>query len=768
MNIRNLLNKDVLSITNCESEPIHIPGSIQPNGFLLGISPTDHTIHYCSQNCEEYFNVGVTEILGNNIATFFKQEEIESFTKNFQSDTMEMLRPFVFLLKGIGYNCTTHTSGQFIILEFEPFTEDLFELPNLYIQSRRFSYFTEKADNLQSLCQDIADETRLIIGFDRVMIYRFDEQYNGEVFAESRAPHLESFLNLHYPHTDIPVQARELYLKNLVRMVADVNYVPVPLFTFEESGRQAENLDLGNSFLRSVSPIHVEYLKNMGVSATFVISLLRNNKLWGLISCHHYAPKNIPYYKRLAAHLQAILLTSQIDVRQAADRFEFVKQTNQKADLLNNLLTNEPNNVSEPAALQLLQTMLNADGILVVFRDKLFTNGIIPEEKEIPRLIRWLMDVVQKEVFFTHKLNDHYPDALSQNTKVAGLCFMAFGPDLKNGIVWLREEVKKTINWSGDPDKAIQKDNTTQFLSPRKSFEKFLQLVEHQSNEWQKPELDAARTICATLQRQLHLADLKEEESRYLSLNDKLKKANDELANMNWISTHDLKEPLRKIQIYASMILNKSSHEIPESVRSNIKRMQSSAVRMQTLIEDLLAYSKVVDEEIRFTRVDLNTVYEEVRAHLSDTIEAKQAVINLVELPVIRGIHFQMRQLFINLISNALKFAKEDVSSIIHISFEQVYVEDQDVIKLAKLPNYFKISIADNGIGFNPEYGKKALQIFQRLNGNMYEGTGIGLAICKRIMDNHYGFLEVTGEEGLGATFTILLPILSHDNSDSA
>jgi two-component system, chemotaxis family, sensor kinase Cph1 len=529
MQIKSLVNKDVQNITNCESEPIHIPGSIQPYGFLLGISPTDHTIHYCSENCEEYLNASVKEILGNNIAAFFNKEEIENFTKYFQSGTMEMSRPFVFLLKGIGYNCTTHTSGQYIILEFEPFTEDLFELPNLYIQSKRFTYFTEKADNLQSLCQDIADETRLIIGFDRVMIYRFDEQYNGEVFAESREAHLEPFLNLHYPHTDIPVQARELYLKNLVRMVADVNYIPVPLFTFEEEGKPAENLDLGISFLRSVSPIHIEYLKNMGVSATFVISVIHHNKLWGLISCHHYTPKNIPYYKRLAAHLQAILLTSQIDVRQTADRFEFVKQTDQKADALNNLLINEPNHIGEPATLQLLQTMLNADGILVVYRDQLFTNGIVPAENEIPLLIDWLMDVLQKEVFFTHKLNDHYPGAASLDTKVAGLCFMAFGSDLKNGIIWLRQEVKKTINWSGNPDKAIQQNNITQVLSPRKSFEKWLQLVEHQSAEWQKPELDAARTICATLQRQLHLADLKEEESRYLSLNDKLKKANE-----NW------------------------------------------------------------------------------------------------------------------------------------------------------------------------------------------------------------------------------------------
>lgn len=764
MQIRSLVNKDVLNITNCESEPIHIPGSIQPHGFLLGISPDEHTIYYCSENCGNYFNVPVNEILGKNINAFFKQDEIENFTNYFQSGTNEMWQPFVFVIKGVGYNCTAHLSGRFIILEFEPLTEDVFELPNLYIQSKRFTYFTEKADNLQSLCQDIAAETRLIIGYDRVMIYRFDEQYNGEVFAESKEAHLESFLNLHYPHTDIPVQARELYLKNLIRLVADVDYVPVPLFTIEEEGKRAENLDLSLSFLRSVSPIHIEYLKNMGVSATFVISLIHQNKLWGLISCHNYTPKNIPYYKRLAAHLQAILLTSQIDVREAADRFEFVKQTDQKADVLNSLLINEPNNISEPATLQLLQTMLNADGMLVVYRDKLFTHGIVPEEKDIQPLIDWLMTVLQKEVFFTHKLKDHYPGAGLLDKKVAGLCFMAFGPGLKNGIIWLRQEVKKTVNWSGDPDKAIQKNSTTHILSPRKSFEKWMQLVEQQCSEWQKPELDAARTICATLQRQLHLADLKEEESRYLSLNEKLKKANDELANMNWISTHDLKEPLRKIQIYASLILDKQSNDIPASVRTHISRMHAAAVRMQALIEDLFDYSKIVNEEIRFAMVDLDKVLAEVWTELSDTIEANHAIVNLVKLPVVRGVHFQMRQLFINLISNALKFAKEGVPAIINISIEQVALEDPEVINIARVPNYFQISIADNGIGFDPEYGQKALQIFQRLNGNLYEGTGIGLAICKRIMDNHQGFLEVTGEEGIGATFKIILPIPAKDN----
>jgi two-component system, chemotaxis family, sensor kinase Cph1 len=328
MTIRNLVNKDVATITNCESEPIHIPGSIQPHGFLFGVAESDYSIIYCSQNCEKYLRQEITEILGKSLAQLFNEEEIANFKLYGQSEDRHLARPFVFSIEDTSYNVTAHLSGSCIVLEFEPYAENTLESPNLYIQTKRFVYHTERADNLIALCKDIANETRLITGYDRVMIYRFDKDNNGEVIAESKIDNLESWLGLHYPHTDIPVQARELYVRNHMRMIADVNYAPVPLFARDEMGeRKIETVDLSLSSLRSVSPIHIEYLKNMGVGATFSISLMHNKKLWGLISCHHYAPKYIPYYIRLAAHLQSIFLSSQLDVRQIADDFELVKET---------------------------------------------------------------------------------------------------------------------------------------------------------------------------------------------------------------------------------------------------------------------------------------------------------------------------------------------------------------------------------------------------------------------------------------------------------
>jgi two-component system, chemotaxis family, sensor kinase Cph1 len=758
MAIRNLVNNDAVTITNCESEPIHIPGSIQPHGFLLGVTESGHSIIYCSQNCEKYLHHAVAEILGKGLAYFFSEEQIKSFKLYYQSDDRHLARPFVFSIQDKSYNTTAHLSGSYIVLEFEPFVEDTLESPNLYIQTKRFVYHTERADNLIALCQDIANETKFVTGYDRVMIYRFDKDSNGEVIAESKSDDLESWLGLHYPHTDIPVQARELYVRNHIRMIADVNYSPVPLFARDEMG-DTTTVDLSLSSLRSVSPIHIEYLKNMKVGATFSISLMHNKKLWGLIACHHYAPKYIPYYIRLAAHLQSIFLSSQISVRQMADDFELVKDTDKKMQEAIDLLSKEETSISDPAVLQQLKDVLCADGIVLIHKKEIFTQGIVPEKAAIQPLAEWLFETVQNDSFYTSRLIDNYPLAERFSEKVAGLFYKILDPISKSCIVWMCQPKEKIINWAGDPNKELPADRANQLLTPRKSFELWRQSVHHQSRDWKKPELNAAALMGSSIQRKLHLVELKEEEIRFKNVNERLKKANEELANMNWISTHDLKEPLRKIQIYASLILEKQRDQIPEGVINNIVRMQTSAAKMQLLIEDLMAYTRIVNEEIRFESVDMNVSLEEVEADLRENIEEKKVTLSWGLMPIIKGIPFQIRQLFINLISNSIKFAKTDVPSIIHINCEEVSDHSIDAIPKKNSKAYYKITTSDNGIGFDPAYKSDILKIFQRLHANQYQGTGVGLAICKKIVEAHGGVMEADGKENGGATFTTYFPV---------
>jgi len=623
MKIKSIVNKFAATMLNCESEPIHIPGSIQSHGFLLAVTEDNFTVAFCSENCYKFLGKTHIDLLGNNLDTVFNKADIENIQQQFKEFSNDPLRPFVINYNDKSFHVTAHKSNEVIVLEFELFSEEKTNLPDLLIQMKRFAYYTERADNLQSLCQDIADETRIITGYDRVMIYRFDKEYNGEVFAESKNEDLKPFLNLHYPHTDIPAQARELYLRNLIRMKVDVGYTPVPLYTIDGMLKENTNLDLSMAILRSVSSMHLEYLKNMHVGATFVISLIHNNKLWGLISCHHYTAKHIPYYTRLAAHLQGIFLSSQIDVRQTADEFELTKETHQKLVDLQELLINNENILTQKSTLLKLQQLLNADAVIINYNNEYYTEGELPGLEQIKDLLDWLKKENGAQNFNTHTLHKHYADAVSFADTISGVVYLPLGDNNKNCIVWTRGEVQKNIDWAGNPSKGIQTNVVNLMLSPRKSFEIWKQAVKYTSVEWKNPELDEAKVIASSIQHQLHLADLKFEEKRYLSLNEKLQKANDELANMNWISTHDLKEPLRKIQLYGSIILEKDGARIPDTVKANILRMQKSAGKMQALIEDLLTYSKVVNEDRQLDPTDLNVIIQNILLDYKENMTKK-------------------------------------------------------------------------------------------------------------------------------------------------
>jgi len=304
MNLKNITNTDNINITNCEAEPIHIPGSIQSYGYLLALKKTDNTIQYCSENCTTLFNKPLNQILGKPFSGFINKEDADSLAA-YSAKTEDAVMPFAFTLGNQSFHITAFSTKESMVMEFEPFSPEGIELPELFFQTKRFAYSTEKSDNLQMLCQHVADETRNITGYDRVMIYRFDKDYNGQVFAESKIDSVEPFLGLNYPATDIPLQARELFLLKHMRMLADVQATNVPLYTTDENADN-RSLDLSISTLRSFSPIYIQYLKNMGVGATFTITLINQGKLWGLIACHHYAPKYIPYHVRLAAHLQGV------------------------------------------------------------------------------------------------------------------------------------------------------------------------------------------------------------------------------------------------------------------------------------------------------------------------------------------------------------------------------------------------------------------------------------------------------------------------------
>jgi chemotaxis family two-component system sensor kinase Cph1 len=755
MNVRDIVNRDLVNLTNCESEPIHIPGAIQPHGFLLGLSPEpEFRILYCSGNAETYTGSGYAALLGKSFAAAFGSAEETQLTEYLKSADFQTGDPVSLQLGQTPYSCTMHYSGGILVIEAEPFPDGFRNLPDLYQQTRRFVAFMEQTRTLQELCQSVAEETRRVTGYDRVMIYRFDEDYNGEVIGEAVREDLEPFLNLHYPHTDIPAQARELYLRNLLRMIVDVEYVPVPIYTIDTNGEQT--LDLSQSVLRSVSPIHIQYLNNMGVGATMSISLVHNKRLWGLIACHHYGPKNIPHYTRLSAQLQGHFLTSQIGVRESSESFEEGKLVAAALDeIMPQIAGLDENGIGQLMQRPELLQLANADGVMLSFKGRLYTQGDVPSSEGSEALAAFVQQHSSGGNFVTEQLRSlshELPPTLPEG--LAGIVYHSLVGEGEDFILWLRSDRREEVLWAGDPTKAIVKDEKG--LSPRKSFEQWKGLKAGSSRPWTEAELAATSNFAYSLQKGLSLILLASEEQRYRLLSEQLQQANSELENINWISTHDLQEPLRKIQVFSSRLKSKlEAHDVSPVILHDMERMNDAATRMQSLVNDIHSYSKFNHQELDLVHVEMDRILDDVLRDLIEELNEGRLQLLRESLPAILGEPFLLRQLFTNLIRNALKFHKSGAPATIRIACEiSGGPEDSGTVE-----SYYRITFSDDGIGFSNEFAETIFGIFKRLHSQAeYRGTGIGLAICRKIMQRHNGFITAQGEEGIGAQFHLYFP----------
>jgi chemotaxis family two-component system sensor kinase Cph1 len=748
MKIKDIVNRDRVTLTNCEHEPIHIPGSIQPHGFLLGIT-LDWKIDFCSSNISSFLDVVYEEILGHKISEVFgvhAQKELYDYVHDKKA---QPVFPLEIILQEKAFQINIHKSGAIYILEAEPQSNGKEQLADIYAQTIQFVSNMNNTRSLKELCALVAEGTREITGYDRVMIYRFDADYNGEVYAENCREDLEPFLGLHYPHTDIPVQARELYMKNQMRLIVDIGYDPVPIFTIDD--QENKNLDLSLSTLRSTSPIHVEYLKNMGVGATLTISLIHHDRLWGLIACHHYSPKNISPEIRLAAKLQGQFITSQIDLRQSNDEYEIARKTGKALERLTALsvaLENDSFDIicSNPELLKLC----NATGVSIAIGDKLHKNGLTPSNAKIEKIISGMQAYEHSRTFTTNKLSNFITD-LDGYEEVSGIIYHSLGNG--NNIIWYRPETVTEINWGGDPEKSIIIDSNG--LHPRNSFNLWKQIIQNQSKIWLQPELNAAASYAHFLQNQIIMLLLSEEEEKYRNLSDVLHETNLELENINWISTHDLQEPLRKIQLIASKVLS-DTNEIPSvAIIDSLQRVTKSASRMQNLLIDILKYTRIKHTKGALQKLNLNDILEETYQDMKEIIVDNRATLESQNLPEVHAVPFLMKQLFSNILHNSLKYASLKRDPVIKITASQ----EPEINEYSNKVYCHWITFADNGIGFEQEYAESIFKIFTRLHTlEKYAGSGVGLALCKKIMQTCHGNIRAVGKLDEGTEITLYFP----------
>jgi light-regulated signal transduction histidine kinase (bacteriophytochrome) len=757
MKLRDIVNREIVSLTNCESEPIHIPGAIQPHGFLLALKGADFIIDFCSANSAGYCDATPEQLLGKRFAQCFGDTEAARLADYLLSKDFSAGNPLALALGPVSYSCTINkVQDGLYTLEAEPFPDGLRNLPDLYQQTRKFTTLLQRTQSLNALCQDIAEETRAITGYDRVMVYRFDAEYNGEVIAEAKDERYEPFLNLHYPHTDIPVQARELYLRNLLRMIADVHYIPVPILTVDDA--PDKNLDLSHSVLRSVSPIHIEYLKNMGVGATLTISLIHEKRLWGLITCHHYSPKNIPHYTRLSAQLQGHFLTSQIAVRELNEAFEAGRENALALEALLPLAAHlKDSGLKVFDERHELLDVAGATGVAIKFYDTYYSAGSTPPQDHVAELAAWCARN-DSNVFISDAVGKSYSGAAAARQDAAGVLFYSLAAGDAHYIVWFKKEQQEEVIWAGDPAKAIVKDEGG--LSPRKSFQQWRQQTRGKSKPWTEGARTAASNFAHSLQRELTLILLGAEEQRYRRQTEQLQEANDELERINWISTHDLQEPLRKIQIFGSRALNSiAAAQTDKEIIHSVERMSAAANRMQNLTADIHEYAKLLHKGVPLEPTQLDTVLAEVLQTLGDELTDIGAMVTVDPLPEVAGAPFLLRQVFTNLLRNAIKFSRHDAPLTIHISARQG-LDASGIPGLESQPRgYHCVSVSDNGIGFDNAFADSIFGLFKRLHTQkQYSGTGIGLALCRKVMLRHNGTITARGEQGRGATFELWFP----------
>ncbi|MDO8149908.1 SpoIIE family protein phosphatase [Isoptericola sp. b408] len=500
---------ETVDLDNCAREPIHIPGRIQPRGVLLALRTDDAVVTQCSANVADLLGVELDAVLGAPFAAAVGDQAADRLLGHVASvDDPRLRNPIEIEIEVRGASRSFeavlhHAPGSattdrpaVLVVELEPFSGHVsLTYTSTFEPVRDALTELDRASSLQELYDIAVRRVRELTGFDRVMLYRFDASYNGEVVAEARREDLNPFLGLHYPASDIPPQARALYEKNWIRLISDVGYRPAEVVPVADPVN-GQPLDLTYGTLRSVSPIHVEYLQNMGVGASMSISLLRDGRLWGLLACHHYSGPHTPSYGARAAAeflgstLSARLVTQAEDDRASAARrsagvlARLVAVTRDDDVPLTDALTGSPG----------LLDLVAADGAFVAAEGRVNRVGTAPDEETCLRLARALGEL-DTEVLVTDRLAEREPELAEIVPDVAGILALVVPGGA--AVVWLRPEVVQSVDWGGDPrNKAIaRREGDTVRLSPRKSFDRWREVVRGTSEPWAEEQVDVATSL---------------------------------------------------------------------------------------------------------------------------------------------------------------------------------------------------------------------------------------------------------------------------------
>jgi light-regulated signal transduction histidine kinase (bacteriophytochrome) len=735
-----------IDLTTCDQEAIHTPGLIQPHGILLALREPELTILQISSNTGDFLGITPEKLLNQSLSKILEPEQINLLQDCLIQEDLQFSNPLELTIKVsdkfIPFDGIVHRSQEVAILELEPTLTKNNTFFKFYPLIKLAMSKLQAATNVTKMSQILAQEVKKITGFDRVMIYRFDQNWNGQVIAEDKLEHLTTYLSLNYPASDIPQQARELYTQNWLRLIPDVNYQPAAIIPANNFLTQ-QPLDLSRSVLRSVSHLHIEYMKNMGISASMSISMIKNKRLWGLIACHHQTPKYVPYEIRNACEFLAQMTSLELGTKEDTEDIEYqmqlkfvqaklVEYMSAEKNFITGLINYQPN----------LLNLVNAQGAVVYFDHEYFTLGNIPEKKDLENLVKWMNQNLQTDFFYTDRLSQFYPEAEKFADVASGLMAVSISKSQQNYVLWFRPEVLRTVNWGGNPYKPVEIDkNGGIHLSPRKSFELWQETVKLTSLPWKICEVNSALEL-----RNAIIGVVLRKVDELAILNSELERSNNELDAFAYIASHDLKEPLRGIHNYSNFLIEDYGETLNDDGREKLRTLIRLTQRMEDLIDSLLHFSRLGRVDLSMKPTNLNSLIQEILDLLSARIEETNVEIRIPRpLPTVYCDRIQIGEVFNNLIVNAIKYNDKD----------QKWIE----IGYLDQSNPVIFYVQDNGIGIRDKHFDAIFRIFKRLHApHKYGGgTGAGLTIAKKIVERHGGkiWLESTYGEGSKFYFTL-------------
>jgi len=752
-----------INFERCEDEPIHIPESIQSYGFLIAFNYKDLKISIVSDNCESVFTEPLIgkhflEILSSDTnERAFLEETFDRVTKTKIRLPIKLHLKASMLEEGtaIDYLAVVYDSGQNYVVELEPATEfrDTYsaeQFIKLYAMSiaPRFKEMT----SLREMAQEMVSTIRYLTNMDRVVLYKFNDDYSGKVIAEAKADDMDSYQDLYFPASDIPAQARALYKTNWVRLTPDTELPPARLVpSTEASGR--EPLDLTRSLLRTFSPIHLQYIRNQGLRASFSISLVTDGELYGLISCHHREPSYIPQDVRLQCENLSQLFSWHLLAKEEEIAKHKKYATDEAVDAMLDRIgpANPISRVVKSGEKAFLEA-LNSSGFVYYSQYETITLGsTLPIE-----LIKEIFSKASSQGGFPYTndaLYDDYPEARQYG--IAGIMIIPLFEKKQYFTAWFRKETHRVQKWIGAEDEKSEDAPKAQRLKPRASFTIHTRTIKGRSTSFDKADVDTANR----LNRMFLVYALDVQERMHISIQELEKQdnyRNEFLATL----AHELRNPLGPIMSGASILETVDDDKTRKRVTAIINRQ---AEYMSKLINDLMDVSRITRGKVKleFEKLSIQDVLSDSLEIVDQQVKAKKhnITVNYLEKDVtVYGDKARLSQIFSNIIHNAAKYTSEQGRITVDIREEGVMVV---------------VAVKDNGMGIPEDRLKDVFNMFTQIEAHSTHtkgGLGIGLTLVSKLVMLHHGDVSVMSEGlGRGSTFEVRLPIskMAYEQSDN-